>query len=115
MDYTIIGGTVNLASRLEGLADPGTILVSSETQSLIEDDIVCEEHGTVSIKGLAYPAKTYKVVARRGKAGDIAPHTTDVREKIRIDADLASLSETERKEVADLLQNLLDKVTQDRA
>ena len=36
MDYTIIGSEVNLASRLESHADPGGILLSHETYSLIK-------------------------------------------------------------------------------
>ena len=35
MDYTIIGKEVNLSSRLESLAQPGVILISHETFSLI--------------------------------------------------------------------------------
>ena len=107
MDYTIIGGTVNLASRLEGVAAPGTTLVASETYSLIQDEIVCEEHETVAVKGIAYPVRTYKVVdlkevvAKRGKP---------VRKKgdlITIDADIDSMSEEERREVADMLHKIL--------
>lgn len=62
MDYTIIGGTVNLASRLEHEADPGTILISGDTQVLVEDEIDSESHGTVEIRGMAYPVETYKVL-----------------------------------------------------
>jgi class 3 adenylate cyclase len=35
MDYTIIGAAVNLASRLEAAAHPGTILIAHETWSLV--------------------------------------------------------------------------------
>ena len=37
MDYTAIGDTTNLASRMQSLAQPGTILVSSPTHHLTQD------------------------------------------------------------------------------
>ena len=37
MDYTAIGDTINLASRMESGAQPGTILVSGHTHRLAED------------------------------------------------------------------------------
>src|SRR5688572_3485800 len=37
MDYTIIGGAVNLASRLEEEAPPGAVLVSYETYAQVKD------------------------------------------------------------------------------
>ncbi len=37
MDYTAIGDTTNLASRIENMARPGTILVSSHTHKLARD------------------------------------------------------------------------------
>src|SRR5262249_57113044 len=39
MDYTIIGGGVNLASRLEAAATPGEILISFETHANRRDPI----------------------------------------------------------------------------
>ncbi len=35
MDYTIIGGEVNLAARLEGIAEPGGVALSQETYLLV--------------------------------------------------------------------------------
>ena len=48
MDYTIIGGGVNLASRLEAAATQGEILISYETYANIRHQIHCEERGHIS-------------------------------------------------------------------
>jgi len=61
MDYTIIGGNVNLAARLETAAESDTILISHETYSLIKDQIECQYMGELNYKGLKEPIKTYKV------------------------------------------------------
>ena len=45
MDYTIIGGEVNLASRLQSHAEPGGILLSHETYSLVKDAVACRGAG----------------------------------------------------------------------
>ena len=62
MDYTIIGGAVNTASRLEAIATPGEILISYDTFAHVRDQIYCEEHGETQVKGIAYPVATYRVV-----------------------------------------------------
>ena len=62
MDYTMVGGTVNLASRLEHEAPPGGVLISFETYALVKDDVRCEERGHVQVKGIAQPVATYAVV-----------------------------------------------------
>ena len=62
MDYTIIGGTVNLASRLEHEASHGGILISYETYAHVKDEVKCEPAGQVQVKGLAYPITTYQVL-----------------------------------------------------
>jgi PAS domain S-box-containing protein len=62
LDYTIVGGAVNLASRLESAANVDDILLSEDTFSLIKDEIQCLPHEKISAKGLAYPVMTYTVV-----------------------------------------------------
>jgi len=61
MDYTIIGGAVNLASRLEHEAPAGGILISADTHVLVEDAIACTPSGVIDIRGMAYPVETYTV------------------------------------------------------
>jgi len=63
LDYTIIGGVVNLASRLESNARPDQILISSETYTLIKDTIKCTKKEELQIKGIAHPIQTYEVIS----------------------------------------------------
>ena len=62
LDYTIVGGAVNLASRLETAASVDEILVSEDTFSLIKDEIACEPNEKITVKGIAYPISTYTVM-----------------------------------------------------
>lgn len=62
LDYTIIGGVVNLASRLETNAMPNQILISSETYNLIKDEITCNKKDEIIVKGITHPIQTYEVV-----------------------------------------------------
>ena len=69
MDYTIIGKEVNLASRLEHLAEPGEILVTHEAFSLIKDGIMCRDKGEVTVKGFSRPIAVYQVIDYRSDLG----------------------------------------------
>ncbi|MEH6355984.1 MAG: adenylate/guanylate cyclase domain-containing protein [Marinobacter sp.] len=69
MDYTIIGKEVNLASRLEHLAEPGEILVTHEAFSLIKDGIMCRDKGEVTVKGFSRPIAVYQVIDYRCDLG----------------------------------------------
>jgi class 3 adenylate cyclase len=62
LDYTIIGGEVNLASRLESAAAPDEILVSYQTYTLIKHAVTCEKKGEIRVKGIAHPVHTYQVI-----------------------------------------------------
>jgi adenylate cyclase len=62
MDYTIIGGGVNLAARLESACAPNEILISYETYAHIKNLIHCEKHDEIKVKGFAHPVTTYQVV-----------------------------------------------------
>ncbi len=78
MDYTIIGNEVNLAARLESLAEVGGILMAHETHSLVKDTVLAEEGGTLTVKGFAKPVRTYSVV---GLYDDLAEQGRIIRKE----------------------------------
>ncbi|MGD0663634.1 MAG: AAA family ATPase, partial [Syntrophorhabdales bacterium] len=66
MDYTAIGNTINLASRMEGLASPGTVLVSGHTHRLAVDFFTFSPLGKVQVKGKQEPQEAYRLLAPSG-------------------------------------------------
>ncbi len=101
MDYTMVGGTVNLASRLEHEASPGGVLISFETYALVKDDVCCEERGQVQVKGIAQPVATYAVI---GLKQDMEPVGTA---HLRLELDAERMSDDERKAAAGALRRAL--------
>lgn len=63
MDYTAIGGAVNLASRLESKASRDDILISNSTHLLVGNQIRCESQPPVRLKGIREYVESYRVVA----------------------------------------------------
>jgi class 3 adenylate cyclase/tetratricopeptide (TPR) repeat protein len=62
MDYTAIGDTTNLASRMETTARPGTVLVTHHTYKLMKDFFDCTSLGTLKVKGKEEPLEAYELV-----------------------------------------------------
>ncbi|OLC14534.1 MAG: hypothetical protein AUH29_10070 [Candidatus Rokubacteria bacterium 13_1_40CM_69_27] len=64
LEYTAIGDTVNLASRLESLTkEYGTgIIVSESTHEIVKGQFLTKELGEVAVKGKAQPVKIYGVL-----------------------------------------------------
>jgi class 3 adenylate cyclase/tetratricopeptide (TPR) repeat protein len=65
MDYTALGDTVNLASRMEELADPGTVYLTDDTYRQAGDYFECEALGALMVKGKSAPVVAYRAVREK--------------------------------------------------
>jgi class 3 adenylate cyclase/predicted ATPase len=63
VEFKAVGDTVNLASRVEGLADPGATYVTEDTYKLTEGMFRFESIGKREVKGREKPIKVYRVIA----------------------------------------------------
>jgi hypothetical protein len=54
---------------LEALSEPGEILVSYETFSLIKDKVMCRDKGEITVKGFTRPVPIYQIVDLRRDIG----------------------------------------------
>ena len=62
MENTAMGDTVNLASRMESTAEPGTIQVSENTYCLTEGYFDFQPLGDIEVKGRKEPVKAYRLL-----------------------------------------------------
>src|SRR5437762_3723751 len=60
MDYTAIGQTTHLAARMEQLATPGTVRLTSDTLRLVEGFIDVKSLGPVPVRGVTEPIEVYE-------------------------------------------------------
>jgi class 3 adenylate cyclase/tetratricopeptide (TPR) repeat protein len=64
----VYGYTVNVAARLESLADPGTVVVSEEIRRLADAMFVLEAQPARAVKGVSGPLQPYRVERARSEA-----------------------------------------------
>ena len=61
LEYTVVGSAVNIASRLQALAPPGGIMMTSRTKALLKQNIRCQGPESVRLKGIDRETKTYTI------------------------------------------------------
>jgi adenylate cyclase len=61
MEYTVIGDSVNLTSRLNALAGPGDVVISQTVREQLEGLVQTESLGLQAIKGKADPVEVFKI------------------------------------------------------
>ena len=88
MDYTIYGNQVNLAARLQSAAEPGGILLSYETNALVQGIILTEEYPPMTVKGFVRPINVYKVLGTYRELVDDGRVVLQERDGLRVLVDL---------------------------
>lgn len=69
MEYTAMGDAVNIASRMEESAEPGTVLIAQDTQKQVAPLFELEPLGRIEIQGKRDPIPTFKVVRAKDEPG----------------------------------------------
>ncbi len=65
VDDDVHGLAANVGARFEQLADPGTVVISSEVQQLVAPHFVFETRTPAPVKGVAEPVPAFRVVVER--------------------------------------------------
>jgi len=91
--HGIAGDTINLASRLSNLAEPGEILVDVDTCRQVEGHFTCEYRETTIVKGKADPVDVHQVLSQRDKPLTIRRLSGLRADLVGRDVEMAELSE----------------------
>ncbi|NCW51957.1 MAG: adenylate/guanylate cyclase domain-containing protein [Betaproteobacteria bacterium] len=90
LSYTIVGGEVNVAARLEANADPGGMLISYETYALVKDLVSVDERQSVRMKGIDREIRTFAVIGRSASSMDES--TISLKDSAGIEITLSTFS-----------------------
>ena len=108
LDYTVLGNGVNLASRLESLANSNEILISENTYNLVKKDIDCNYFDEIKVKGKSHSVKTFQVVGYKNKKmKKIKIETSKDGFKLKIDKEKIKNID----EVVSFLEDSIEKLT----
>src|SRR6266446_1984776 len=61
-----LGEVPNIASRIEGLAAPNTLVISEATHRLVQGYFACQDLGVQTLRGVAEPLNVYRVLTASG-------------------------------------------------
>src|SRR5215468_483780 len=64
-----LGETPNVAARIQGLAAPNALVVSSATYRLIQGYFACQDLGAQTLRGVGEPLTVYRVLQESGARG----------------------------------------------
>jgi len=108
IDYTIIGGQVNLAARLESICEPDGITIAHETYSHVRDEFDAEALEPIQVKGIRDPVTPYAVrgIFEDWDATERYIRHDDVR-GLRLWVDLMRMNEDQRRQSIEQLEDAI--------
>ena len=107
MDYTIIGNEVNLAARLQSATEPGSILLSHETNALVQGLVMTEEQPPITVKGFPKPISGYKLVGTYDDLVKSGKVVLEERDGLHL---LVDLTKQDRSDVIEILEDVLTQL-----
>ena len=70
-EYTAMGDTTNVAARMQGVAAPGSVVISASTYHLVKELFEFERRGATMVKGKPTPIETFEVLSPRSVPGKV--------------------------------------------
>ena len=104
LSYTIIGGEVNIAQRLESNAEPGGILMSYETYAHVKHLYSAEEKPSMHLKGISREIKTFALRDRIDAAQETLTWSHPAGVQINVSPD--KMDSRSREELASQLADI---------
>src|SRR5262245_41737394 len=92
-DGEVFGETANVAARVQGAAEPDTVMITAATQSLVARMFVVEKLGPQELKGVREPMMLYRVVQPSGVRSRLAVATGRLTRFVGREIELATLVE----------------------
>jgi class 3 adenylate cyclase/predicted ATPase len=90
----LVGGARAVALELESAVEPGTILISGATERLVRGFFDCEARGTLTVKGVKSPVKTFRVLGEgHAKSRVDAAEPTELTPLVGREMELGILSD----------------------
>jgi len=111
MDYTIIGGEVNLAARLEAQAEPNGIMMSYETYALVREMVSAEALEPIRVKGISREVRPYAVRGIYDETGSGDRFVRKEHNGMLLLLDMDMLKEGDKQAAVAELKSVIEKLS----
>jgi predicted ATPase/class 3 adenylate cyclase len=75
VEYTAMGDAVNLAARLQSMAERGSVLISEHTHRLLHGRFETDALGLVTVRGRSQPVRVHRLRGLKSRPGNLGAGT----------------------------------------